>query len=743
MKRAGLQNSKRVLAALALFVGLLVSIPVQSAQAVNDVSAACVIGSDSACPAQSPQEISNLYGTTANGTYWLNVNGTATQTYLVLDTSYPDGGMWFLGMKGTKAGTSFSYAANYWTSQSTTLVPDYNNDVASEAKYNAFNYLPVTQIVAVFKDRNSYNFSSSGTGSLGASSFGGHTWKETISSQTMYSRFSTAGELGKGSGTMPRYEYYRESNSASANLVFAYQSGYYKYGFAYDNNGSNNSAYRWGAVFNNEQVEGNLDSSDAQMGIGLRSYSAASVYTYVDQWGNAINGGTGQNGNGRAQTDAATYPSGFQIWGKMATPSMAAPTSLTKTTVGNGSVQLNIGAASGASEYAVQYKLSANAWSSATTVRVTNPSASPIATLTGLASGTYDFRVWTRGTNDSSNTSISLTSQIIDSTAPTITDTTYSTTSGGDSVYGKGDSFTVRMTFSETVTVTGSPRIPIQGLSSKYFTYYSGSGTKVLDFNYVIAEGDLDTDGVAVTSNSLALNGGAIKDLALNDATLNHIGLSAASFFAVDGVTPTVSSVTTSSNGQSAVITLSEIQSSTLPTTSALVITVGGIRDTVTAVSRSGSVVTLTLTFGVIAGDTVQLTYTDPTTANDVNALQDVAGNDVATFSISVTNASTSSSNTSAVMALNPASSTAVYRAVTSIQVTTNTAGRVDFFQAGKIIVNCRNVATSGNIASCSWKPMVHAYITLTARFRPSGNGYQVTNTSPLQLFVVGRSGNR
>jgi Putative flagellar system-associated repeat len=736
MKPGALQNSKRFILALGLIAGLLISIPTPEAVAVNDVQSSCVIGSSSSCPAQSPQEIYNLYGTTANGTYWLNVNGTPTQTYLILDTVYPDGGMWFLGMKGTKSSSNFNYSSTNWTSQSTTLnTNSLSDDVATDAKFNAYNYLPITKVVGVFKDRDSYAFNASGSGVYGTNSFGGHTWKEDISSQSMFSRFTTTGILYSQTSTMTRYDLYRETNASNGKLVFAYQTGYAKYGFAYS---FGSATYRWGIAFNNENDDPRIDSSDAQAGIGLTSYGAASVFSYTDSLSYSINGGTGQlNGS------TATYPSGFQIWGKMAAPSMAAPTSLTRTTVGNGSVQLNIGAASGAGEYAVQYKLSSNAWSSATTVRLTNPSSTPTATLTGLASGTYDFRVWARGTNNSSNTAVSLSSQVVDSTAPVITDTTYSTSAGSDSVYGKGDSFTVRMTFSETVTVTGSPQIPIQGLTSKFFTYYSGSGTKVIDFNYVIADGDLDSDGVAITSNTLALNGGSIKDLALNDASLNHIGMSAASTFAVDGVTPTVSSVATSASGQTLVITLSETQSTNALTSSLFVITVGGLRDTVTAVTQSGPRITLTLTFAVISSDSVLITYTDPTSANDTYSLQDVAGNDVATFSLSVTNDSTATTNTTATISLNPASSTAVFRTSTSIRVSTNTAGRVDFYQSGKIIPNCRNIATSSNIASCSWKPMVQSYTYLTARFRPTGAGFQISQSEPLRIYVTKRNGLR
>ena len=736
MKRGVSQSSKRILVSLGLIAGMLVSIPAPEAGATNDVQAACVIGSDQACPAQSPQEIYNLYGTTADGTYWISVNGTATQTYLIMNRSYPDSGGWFLGMKGTKTGGSFWYSSTQWTDQSTTLnTSSLSNDVTTEAKFNAFNYLPVTQLTAVFKDRDSNAFNASGSGSWGANSFGGHTWAETVLSQTMYTRFNTGANLLDGTGVTPtNLELYRESNSSSAKLVFPYMTGYYRYGF----NNTLGKSYRWGIIFNNENTQALLGSADVGSGIGMEANSAAAIVTYSDSFAYAPNGSTGANNPG-----VSNVPSGFQIWGKMAAPSMAAPTSLTRTTVGNGSVQLNIGAASGAGEYAVQYKLSANAWSSATTVRLTNPSSTPTATLTGLASGTYDFRVWTRGTNNSSNTSVSLSSQVVDSTAPAVTDTTYSTTAGGDSVYGKGDSFTVRMTFSETVTVTGSPRIPIQGLTSKFFTYYSGSGTKVLDFNYVIAEGDLDLDGVAITSNTLALNGGSIKDLALNDASLNHIGLSAASFFAVDGVTPTVSTVATSASGQTVVITLSETQSTNALTGAPFAITVGGLRDTVTEVTQSGPRITLTLTFAVISSDSVLITYTDPTSGNDTYSLQDVAGNDVATFSLSVTNDSSATSNTTATITLNPASSTAIFRTITSIRVSTNTAGRVDFYQSGKIIPNCRNIATSSNIATCSWKPMVQSYTNLTARFRPTGAGFQISQSEPLRIFVTKRAGLR
>ena len=43
----------------------------------------------------------------------------------------------------------------------------------------------------------------------------------------------------------------------------------------------------------------------------------------------------------------------------------------------------------------------------------------------------------------------------------------------------------------------------------------------------------------------------------------------------------------------------------------------------------------------ILQGQTVVVTYTDPTSGDDANALQDAAGNDVASFTVSVENGST------------------------------------------------------------------------------------------------------
>jgi uncharacterized repeat protein (TIGR02059 family) len=429
----------------------------------------------------------------------------------------------------------------------------------------------------------------------------------------------------------------------------------------------------------------------------------------------------------------------------MATPSLFAPSTLTRTNLGDGSVRLNIGAVAAATEYAVQYKTTAQQWDAATTVRLTSPSAStPSATLTGLASGTYDFRVWSRSPNNSSNTAISLLSQSVDSSAPTVSSINITSTPGADSIYGAGETITATLGWSETVTVSGLPRIPIQGLTSKFLTYSGGSGTTSLTFTYVVTNGDVDRDGISITTNTLALNSGTITDAALNSASLNHAAISNSLLLQVDGSPPTSGTPQTSSNGNTISITFDETLSATAPQTSAFTVLVNSVSNSVSSISISGRTIELALTFSILNSATVTLAYADPTTANDASAIQDEAGNDAASITTtSVTNLSTSTSNTTALISLNPASTTAVFRAVTTIRVTTNTAGRVDFYQSGKIIPNCRNVATSANVANCSWKPSVQYFTNLTARFRPTGSGFQVSQSEVLRIYVTKRAGLR
>ena len=101
----------------------------------------------------------------------------------------------------------------------------------------------------------------------------------------------------------------------------------------------------------------------------------------------------------------------------------------------------------------------------------------------------------------------------IDRTAPTISSVTTATTT-----YIPGSVISLTASFSESVTITGSPRIPITiGSTTRYATYASSSDSKTATFQYTVATSasDIDTDGIAVIS-PLEVNSGSIQDIATN-----------------------------------------------------------------------------------------------------------------------------------------------------------------------------------------------------------------------------------
>jgi uncharacterized repeat protein (TIGR02059 family) len=101
---------------------------------------------------------------------------------------------------------------------------------------------------------------------------------------------------------------------------------------------------------------------------------------------------------------------------------------------------------------------------------------------------------------------------------------------------------------------------------------------------------------------------------------------------AVDGTAPVLQSARV--DGATLTLTYSEnLQPAALPAASAYTLTVNSqAGPAVTQVAVLGRAATLTLATAVQEGQTVTLSYTDPSVGNDANALQDVVGNDAATL---------------------------------------------------------------------------------------------------------------
>ena len=129
---------------------------------------------------------------------------------------------------------------------------------------------------------------------------------------------------------------------------------------------------------------------------------------------------------------------------------------------------------------------------------------------------------------------------------------------GDDDTYAIGDPLKATVTFGAAVTVTGVPQLTLQvGGETRTADYESGTGSTDLVFSYTVAEGDEDTDGVAVEAGTIALNGGTIQ-VGTTDAALAHEAEAANPAHKVDGIRPTLASATVAADGASITLVFDE-----------------------------------------------------------------------------------------------------------------------------------------------------------------------------------------
>ena len=247
-------------------------------------------------------------------------------------------------------------------------------------------------------------------------------------------------------------------------------------------------------------------------------------------------------------------------------------------------------------------------------------------TITGLRSGrTYQVQVQAK--NDEGEGPWSNPGSGTTLTAPTVSGVAFTSTpaSGQNNNYKKDDVIGVTATFSEAVTVTGTPQIDLTiGSTERQADYESGSTTTQLLFEYAVQVADEDDNGAAINENGLKLNSGRIfllKNSTTVNADLAHGGRTNQSAHKVDGVAPTL----TEAEVKSEELTLAYVERldvASKPATGDFAVTVDGEARSVTAVTMHTSEVALTLASEVTPGETVTVTYTPGT-----NPIRDLAQN--------------------------------------------------------------------------------------------------------------------
>jgi large repetitive protein len=205
-------------------------------------------------------------------------------------------------------------------------------------------------------------------------------------------------------------------------------------------------------------------------------------------------------------------------------------------------------------------------------------------------------------------TSTTYSSVLVDNTSATISSISLSNIVG---FYHLGETLSFAVTFSEAVTVTGTPRIPLTGFASvtgtPYATYYSGSGTTLLTFRYTIDNTASDTNGYNV--GAMDLNGGTINDAANIAATLTlpALGGTTSSLVDFDGRLPYVETITPPANGtyvaaQSLDVEVEFDRAVTVTGSPYIVLTIGSTARNAVYLSGSGTD-TLIFRYTTVPGD--------------------------------------------------------------------------------------------------------------------------------------------
>ncbi len=215
-----------------------------------------------------------------------------------------------------------------------------------------------------------------------------------------------------------------------------------------------------------------------------------------------------------------------------------------------------------------------------------------------------------------------------------------------DDTYPLAWTVSVEVNFDQDIDVQdledGGPRLELDiGGVPKQALYYSKSSRAIVFF-YRIQDGDEDMDGISIGADKLALNGASIVGTTGTDAVLDHAAVPDDAGHKVDGVRPVLQAAETSTDGAAIVLTydealqptmnLSKEQQRTTATPYDYTVSVDGVPRGVSDVSASGSTVTLELESAVTAGQTVAVSYREPSVHDDTRAVQNLRGTDAASF---------------------------------------------------------------------------------------------------------------
>ena len=210
----------------------------------------------------------------------------------------------------------------------------------------------------------------------------------------------------------------------------------------------------------------------------------------------------------------------------------------------------------------------------------------------------------------------------IDATVPTsVVSLAITSNPGPDQYYKGGEPIEVTVTFSGSVTVTGTPGLKLQVENGTTLAIYQrGSGTTALVFvwNWNLWQLGEDHEGVSIPAGNILLREGSIQDDSGNAVDLAHTGLPTQSGHRVDNVNPALIAALTRATENTVTMFWDEVlDGNHVPPASGFdvrkLVSIGTFSEqepiSVTHVAVSGNSVTLTFATEVEAGLFVTARY--------------------------------------------------------------------------------------------------------------------------------------
>ena len=215
--------------------------------------------------------------------------------------------------------------------------------------------------------------------------------------------------------------------------------------------------------------------------------------------------------------------------------------------------------------------------------------------------------------------------------------------------YGGGETVEFTASFSQAVTVSGTPQLKFiasdQGRQTA--AYASGTGSAELVFTWTVPAdvpggetpieipSNIGTGGALLTDGGLLLNGGTIQDSSARDVNIRHGQYTTDSEADTTGPALVAGAEGATVAGTQLVLTFARavgvaehLDENSVPATSDFAVVVQSVGRTVSAVAVSGATVTLTLSEPMGHAQTVTVRYTP-----GANPIKDLWGNDAPGFS--------------------------------------------------------------------------------------------------------------